>query len=368
MILTLGIIGLLGGGVWAFLRFNPQFGAGLTEELKQRYTRSPQWDGKAFVNATETTMDINPRTMPGLIREQFRNTGVRKPEQPIPIIPFESNWQDLSPELPAFVWYGHSVCLLRIEGKWFLIDPMLGPDAAPIAPFSSKRFSEHSLEVIDQLPPLEAVLMTHDHYDHLDYASMKQLIPKVNRFVTSLGVARHLEAWGMPAEQITELDWWEETEVAGIRITSTPARHFSGRGPTDRGHGFWGGFTFKSQAHHLYWSGDGGYESHFEEVGKRLGPFDWGFMECGQYNHRWHPIHMYPEESVQAALDAGVKRAIPVHWAGFTLSLHPWKEPVERFTKAAQEAELNFCCPPLGQMVILGEETAVASDWWQALS
>ncbi|MEM7657532.1 MAG: MBL fold metallo-hydrolase [Bacteroidota bacterium] len=368
MLWILGIIGLIGGGGWAFLTFNPQFGGKITAALKERYARSSQWDGKQFNNATETVMDINLSNMPGLLREQLTNTKVRSPEQPIPILPFDSAWEELSPELPAFVWYGHSVCLLRLEGKWFLIDPMLGPDAAPIAPFASKRFSEQSLAVIEHLPSLEAVLMTHDHYDHLDYASMKKLIPKVNRFVVSLGVGRHLEAWGVPADQITELAWWEDTEVSGIQITSTPSRHFSGRGPFDRGHGFWGGFAFRTLSHNIYWSGDGGYESHFKEVGERLGPFDWGFMECGQYNERWHAIHLYPEESVQAAKDAGVRMAIPVHWGGFALALHTWQDPIERFTKAAKQEDLPMLSPPLGQTVILGSESSVSSDWWQSLS
>ena len=194
--------------------------------------------------------------------------------------------------------------LMRVNNKTILIDPMLGPDAAPIAPFKSKRFSESTLSLIDQFPEIDLLLLSHDHYDHLDLASIKKLKPKVKQYYVALGCGRHLEHWGIDPVQIREFDWWDNASFEAINITFTPSRHFSGRGLRDRFKSLWGGWVFKTETESIYFSGDGGYGKHFKEVGEKLGPFDFGIMECGQYNEQWHQIHMYPEEAIQAAIDA----------------------------------------------------------------
>ncbi len=350
---------------WFFLNFHPQFGAKVNKELIERYSKSPQWNGKIFENQSETLMDINLKTLPGLFRQQFTGRKLRSPEQPIPIISFDQEAFQTGTTKPKFVWYGHSVLLLQLNGKNLLIDPMLGPNAAPISPMAVKRFSENTLDIIDHLPPIDMVLMTHDHYDHLDYASIKKLKTKVDTWYVALGVSRHLEAWGVPSETILEFDWWDMKTFADINITFTPSRHFSGRGLGDRAKCLWGGWVFKTSDHSIYWSGDSGYDKHFKEVGKRLGPFDWGFMECGQYNKLWHPIHMFPEETVQSSIDAQVSISIPVHWGGFPLALHTWKDPIERFTKAAEVNDQKISTPEIGQLVVFGEEPT--KDWWSDL-
>ncbi|OEK00925.1 hypothetical protein BFP97_05095 [Roseivirga sp. 4D4] len=365
MLITLSIIVALALIGWAFLNFHPQFGAKVNKELIERYSKSPQWNGKIFENQSETLMDINLKTLPGLLRQQFTGRKLRSPEQPIPIIPFDQEAFQTDTTKPKFIWYGHSVLLLQLNGKNLLIDPMLGPNAAPIAPFAVKRFSESTLDIIDQLPPIDMVLMTHDHYDHLDYASIKKLKAKVSTWYVALGVSRHLEAWGIPAETISEFDWWDQQTLEGIDITFTPSRHFSGRGLGDRAKCLWGGWVFKTADHNIYWSGDSGYDEHFKEVGERLGPFDWGFMECGQYNKLWHPIHMFPEETVQSSIDAHVSIAIPVHWGGFPLALHTWKDPIERFTTAAEVKGQKISTPEIGQVVTFGDEPTM--DWWSEL-
>lgn len=361
------IIGVLLVAAVLYFQLNPQFGGKVTAPLTSRYSKSPQWDGKAFVNQSETTMDMSLGSIGGMLREQFTDRKLRSPEQPIPILPLEAEQFLTDPATPKFVWYGHSVLLLQIHGKNILIDPMLGPDASPIAPISASRFSENSLEVIDQLPPLDAVLLTHDHYDHLDLASIKKLKAKTARWMVALGVSRHLQRWGISADAITEFDWWDEADLEGIRLIFTPSRHFSGRGLTDRAKSLWGGWVLLSESHRIYWSGDGGYDEHFKEVGKRFGPFDWGFMECGQYNHRWHAIHMYPEEAVQASIDAGVKHAIPVHWGGFALALHPWKDPVERFVTESDRLGLSFSTPRIGELVTTASEPGNTA-WWEGMA
>ncbi|HAA14951.1 MAG TPA: hypothetical protein DCE41_25975 [Cytophagales bacterium] len=350
--------------VLIFLRANPQFGGRLTPALKERYEQSPQWKAGKFENATETVMDFSLRNMPRLIRDQRGSRKTRQPKEPLPILPLDAAAWEAKPNQPKFIWYGHSVVLLQLAGKNFLIDPMLGPNAGPISPFPVKRFSQNTLDIIDALPPLDAVLMTHDHYDHLDLASIRKLMGKTQRWWVGLGVGRHLERWGISTDQITEFDWWQETSLEGIRLVYTPSRHFSGRGPTDRAKSLWGGWAFLTAEHRIYWSGDGGYGPHFQEIGERLGPFQWGFMECGQYHPLWHAIHMMPEESVQAGREAKVECLIPVHWAGFSLAPHAWKDPAERFVQAAQGTQQSYALPALGQVVTLGEALP-QEEWYQ---
>ena len=349
------------------MSFSPQFGGKVRKKDLERFAKSKHWNGKIFENLIETTMAINLVTLPKLLKENFTGREKRVPQKPIPILPFDAKTFAENSATPKFVWYGHSVLLLQIDGKNLLIDPMLGDNASPIAPFKTKRFSENALAVIDTLPPLHAVLLTHDHYDHIDLDSIKKLIPKVDTWFVALGVSRHLERWGVPENQITEFDWWDDITFEGIHLTFTPSRHFSGRGLTDRAKSLWGGWVFKAGNHSIYWSGDGGYGPHFKEIGEKLGPFDWGFMECGQYNENWHAIHMYPEEAVQAALDAKVKVATPVHWGGFSLAMHSWKDPIKRFYNEAKKQNLKMISPEIGEVVEV-TDAATSKTWWTNLS
>jgi len=343
---------------------NKQFGAKITKELEQRYARSANWDGKKFVNLEETTMDVSFLTLPNILYKQFCQREGRSPKQDLPIMPFNEAAFLAPSDKIKFIWYGHSVLLMRVNNKTLLIDPMLGSNAAPVAPFAIKRFSANTLDIIDSLPEIDLVLLTHDHYDHLDYDSIQKLIPKVKQFYVALGTARHLIKWGVAADSIQEFDWWDEHIFNDTQITFTPSRHFSGRGLTDRAKSLWGGWVFKTRTENIYFSGDGGYGKHFVMVGEKLGPFDFGFMECGQYNEYWHQIHMYPGEAVQAAIDAKVKHIMPVHWAGFALSLHPWVEPVNRFVAAAKEKQIPFKVPQLGELFTIDPATQ-QKIWWQ---
>ena len=180
-----------------------------------------------------------------------------------------------------------------------------------------------------------------------------------------MGVKRHLVSWGISPDVIKEFDWWDNHSLGNISITFTPTQHFAGRGLTDRQKTFWGGWAFKAERENIWFSGDGGYGNHFKEVGKRLGPFDFAFMECGQYNEDWRPLHLFPDESVQAAIDAGVKKAMPVHWGGFALSYqHAWYEPPEDFVHAATENNMNYATPSLGKLFQV--DSAEEKKWWWA--
>ncbi len=352
--------------ITSYLKFHPQFGGTMSASDKARYAQSKNWDGKKFVNLTETTMvSFNLVTIFKLLREQFANAKTKAPKALIPVQTFDAIKFNSQRNQPKFIWYGHAVLLLQINGKNLLIDPMFGPDTTPIAPMANKRFSKNTLAVIEELPPIDAVLITHDHYDHIDYASIQQIKGKVDTYFVSLGSARHLIKWGIDTAKITEFDWWDTINFHGIDLTFTPSRHFSGRGLFDRAKVLWGGWVFQTTKHSIYWSGDGGYGEHFKEVGEKFGPFDWAFMECGQYNNAWRQIHLFPDESVQAGIDAHGKICIPYHWGGFALAMHPWKEPIEQFVVAAEEVQLPICTPKIGEIVVLGEEPN--EHWWEVM-
>ncbi|MDW7690862.1 MBL fold metallo-hydrolase [Flammeovirgaceae bacterium SG7u.111] len=342
-----------------------QFGGKINQELKESYANSPNWKNGKFENLEETNMDINFQTLPKLLYKQFFQTEGRAPKEKLTVAGFNKEEFLSESEEAKFIWYGHSVVLMRVSGKTLLIDPMLGGDAAPIAPFPSKRFSENTLDIIEDFPEIDLVLLTHDHYDHLDYASILKLKGKTKQYFVAMGVKRHLVKWGISPDTITEFDWWDNDTLDDISITFTPTRHFSGRGLTDRAKSLWGGWAFKTEKENIYFSGDSGYGEHFKEVGEKLGPFDFGFMECGQYNENWHQIHMYPEESIQAALEAKVKKALPVHWAGFTLAQHSWKEPVERFVVEAQKQKLEISTPQLGSLFSRSDKQNL--EWWKEI-
>ncbi len=366
MILKTLLIFLIVGGVAvvAYLRMNPQFGGSISKTEKEKFAKSQQWDGEKFVNHSKTAMDLGVKEMPGLIKKQFTGRESRGPKEKLPLIKFDRKRWDVDSTSFQFIWFGHSVGLMKMADKNILIDPMFGADASPVGPFRTNRYTDSTLYVIDQLPKIDAVLITHDHYDHLDYDSFKKLKEKVGHYYVPLGVKRHLLRWNIADEDITEFDWWESAKLDEIEMTFVPSRHFSGRGLTDRAESLWGGWTFISSKHKVYWSGDGGYDTHFKEIGEKLGPFDWAFLECGQYNKLWHHIHMYPEESVQAAIDVKAKISVPIHWGAFTLALHDWKDPVERFGEEASKKGVKIAMPEIGE-VISSHEGDEDSHWWQ---
>lgn len=346
------------------MKLKTQFGGKVSVADNERYAISSNWKNGKFENLVTTTMEFSFQEMPKLIYKQIFDKKGRNPKQPIPIETFDKAAFLAESDEPKGIWYGHSVVLMRWMNKTILIDPMLGPNASPIAPFATKRFSENSLDLIDQFPEIDLLLMTHDHYDHLDLDSIQKLKSKTKKWFVALGVGRHLKAWGVPSNSIQEFDWWDEANFEGIHFTFTPSRHFSGRGLTDRAKSLWGGWVMKSEKHNIYWSGDGGYGDHFQEIGEKYGPFDFGFMECGQYNQQWHQIHMYPEEAVQACIDAKIKNTMAVHWAGFALALHHWKDPIERFTAHAAQLGLNVFHPKLGEIIHISNANHT-KKWWE---
>jgi L-ascorbate metabolism protein UlaG (beta-lactamase superfamily) len=347
------------------MKFLKQFGAKPSAADLKRYSLSKNWNGKIFENIEETTMDFSWSELPSFLKKQFFEKKGKAPETNITIKPFNSQLFDKASNLMQSIWYGHSAIFMQLNQHTILIDPMFGHDAAPIAPFAVKRFSEHALKVVEEFPQIDLVLLSHDHYDHLDYDSISKLKDKVSCFYVALGVKRHLVSWGINPDIITEFDWWENKVFKDITITFTPTRHFSGRGVGDRAQSLWGGWVLKTAQENIWFSGDSGYGRHFKQIGDRLGPFNFAFMECGQYNENWHQIHMYPEESVQAAIDADVQNCMPIHWAGFVLAQHSWTDPVERFTAKAAIEKLNTIVPKIGELFTA--KTIKTEKWWKGV-
>lgn len=346
------------------MRKSKQFGVQPSLNDIEKYTRSKQWNRSVFENMEPTQMSLNSSAITRLLYERIFKGKNRSPLLNLPIIPFDKvRFEDPANNRFKAVWFGHSAILMRIQHINIFIDPMLGSNAAPISPFPVKRFSEKTMDIIDELPELDLVLLSHDHYDHLDYDSIVKIDSRTKHFLVALGVARHLISWGIDESRITEFDWWDERTVDGVKITFTPSRHFSGRGLKDRAKSLWGGWVFDTGSEKIWFSGDGGYGKHFKEIGERFGSFDFAFMECGQYNELWHPIHLCPEETVQAAIDAKVRAAMPVHWAAFALAQHSWTDPIERFVTEAQRKGVQYITPRLGEEISLLSN--VQLEWWK---
>jgi L-ascorbate metabolism protein UlaG (beta-lactamase superfamily) len=316
-----------------------------------------------FYNEIPTFMDTRLRTTISILRDFIKGNPNGKPSSPIPMDSFDPILHQ--GDQTKVTWMGHSALLLEMDGKIILLDPMFGSSPSPVPLFGSKRYSGRIPFEMEDLPPIDAVIYSHDHYDHLDYSSVKKLKDKVGKFYVPLGVGSHLVRWGVDQRKIQEFNWWDECEFDGLTLACTPARHFSGRSLWGRDTTLWCSWVIRSKHINIFFSGDSGYGPHFEKIGNKYGPFDLVLMECGQYDERWSAIHMMPEETVQAHLDVKGKMLIPIHWGAFTLALHDWTDPIERITKAAKEQGVTISTPKIGETVIVGSADFPASAWWR---
>ena len=259
-------------------------------------------------------------------------------------------------------WLGHSSLMVNIDGYKIMLDPVFQNRISLVGP---TRFNGDVPLNIDQLPNLDAVIISHDHYDHLNKYTVQQIHNRTKVFIVPLKVGARLVKWGVPREKIVELDWWDEFHLdTKLKLAATPAQHFSGRGLTDRNQTLWSSWVVSGPTHNIFFGGDSGYFDGFKQIGRKYGPFDMTFLECGAYNTAWRPVHMFPEETVQAHLDLGGAVLHPIHWATFNLALHPWYEPMERLTNAAKEAGINIATPVVGATTTLCEPL-ITTKWWQ---
>ncbi len=352
--LLLALTGALADS-WAGLGRRPD------AERRKRFERSPQWRDGRFHNSQPVWLDLAQA-----IRAGLKASPHAAPQQPVPTAKGDPAQFHNAPESGLRVtWLGHSTTLIEIDGVRVLTDPVWGRRASPVDWMGITRWYDSPLALGD-LPEIDAVLISHDHYDHLDHRTIVALKDRATTFIVPLGVGAHLTFWGVPESRIVELDWWESTRLGAVEITSTPARHTSGRHVFDRDLTLWSGYALGGPAHRVYFSGDTGLQTAFAEIAEKLGPFDASLIEIGEYNANWPDVHLGPEQAVTAhrTLRGGV--LIPIHWGLFKLAPHAWTEPIERVLTAAASAGVAVATPRPGESVEPGA-TLTTQRWWPAL-
>jgi L-ascorbate metabolism protein UlaG (beta-lactamase superfamily) len=356
----LGLVAAAAAGISATLSGCQSFGAHAGGERLARMERSPEWRDGEFRNPQPMWNDMHLALAHGL-------SGVpdNEPSAPVPVARTDpAVLAGASATGLRVTWFGHSSTLLEIDGTRVLIDPIWSDRASPFEWIGPRRWYAPTI-ALAQLPPVDAVLISHDHYDHLDWATIVAMRAWKNVFVVPLGLGAHLQRWGIPADRIVELDWWQSTPVGALALTLVPARHASGRVQPRSDVTLWGGFALVGERHRVYYSGDTGLFEAMEEIGRRFGPFDLALVEAGQYDAAWPDWHLGPEQAVLAARRVRAKALIPVHWGLFRLAPHGWTEPVERVLAAARCAGLPVITPRPGQTI---EPTALrpgdSPRWW----
>lgn len=353
---------------FSFLNFSPQFGEGLSDAQVKSFEETGHFENGIFVNDEAINMEISFSSVSQMLKEFLNPNPNREPKADIKVAKITSeSINQKSDTLNRITWFGHSTFLIEMEGKNILIDPIFSKYAAPHPLLGKKRYNSEMPISIENLPDIDAILISHDHYDHLDYESIKELMPKTKKYYVPLGVANHLKSWGIKTEQIVEMDWWQEEDFDRIKIAFTPSRHMSGRGITDQSCTLWGSWVLKATKKNIYFSGDGGYGEHFKTIGEKYGPFDIALLECGQYNELWEDVHMMPEKTAQAGIDVKAKLIVPIHWASFTLSTHSWTDPIVRVSKAAKELNIAIATPRIGEPIIVGAENYPSDEWWKEI-
>ena len=341
----------------------PAFGATPSGERLARIQQSPQWQNDRFANPQPQWLDLRQALQDAAFGE---GTAHADPEAPIAVVKTQAMQLAQPAESGLRVtWFGHSSALLEIDGTGVLTDPFWGERASPVGWAGPKRWFAAPID-LGELPPIDAVVISHDHYDHLDRATVEQLRDTATVFVVPLGIGAHLERWGIPPSRIRELDWWGETRIANVTITATPARHASGRLSSSSNRTLWAGYALHGPRPRVWYSGDTGFHDQFDDIGERLGPFDLTLLDAGQYNPLWPDAHLGPEQAVETHRLVKGKTMVPVHWALLNLAPHAWTEPVER-------VRLQAACKGVELLVLQpGQSIEPAShvnmpQWWPHL-
>jgi L-ascorbate metabolism protein UlaG (beta-lactamase superfamily) len=353
------------GLVWATRELPAALGARPDGERAARVRRSSHYRDGKFRNSHPTTVgDLRGSDDDGsILREFLKSSPERKPSADIPMVAGDPGTS--TSEL-AITWYGHASSLVEIDGACVLFDPIWSERCSPSQLVGPRRLHQPPIAV-DDLPRLDAIVISHDHYDHLDMATIRTLVRTQDApFLVPLGVGAHLERWNVPANRIVELEWEQQTTVGPLTLTCTEAQHFSGRS-FKRDYTLWSSWAISGPAHKVFYSGDTGYFEGFAAVGEKYGPFDATLIQIGAYDKRWPDIHMTPEEGVAAHLDVRGGLMIPVHWGTFMLAFHPWGEPVDRAWAEAKAQGVTLAVPRPGERVDVADPPAV-DGWWQGLA
>lgn len=356
MLVILGILAAVLGTLLLYLRLDPVFGGKADTADRADYaSRADNYKDGRFFYPEEYLL-------PGMSQDVRVSANAVAPAQPLP---------QATPQIPQepavdkvyVTWLGHSSLLVQMHGLNILIDPVYTQRASPLSFVGPQRYQASPLPLA-QLPDIDLVLLSHDHYDHLDMDTIRALDEKTARFIVPLGMENHLTRWGVEERKITNMAWWEELEVEGLTVACTPARHYSGRMGLDAGSTLFCSWVLKDEYHQIFESGDSGFGSHFQAIHDKYGDFDLVMTDCAQYDIKWHASHMFPEESVQACGMLGAKLAMPIHWGAYVLSTHGWDDPVIRFTAAAERAGLPVAVPLQGATMDIDQPEGHREPWW----
>lgn len=355
------IIAVFVFAVFLFLQ-QPKFGRTPTGKRLQTVLNSPNFKNGKFNNISHTP-DLAEGVSYYAVLKEFLFNKSKNVKPPGMLPSSKTDLLKLDAGKNVLVWFGHSSYFMQLDGKKILVDPVLSGAASPVKS-TTRSFAGSDVYATEDIPDIDFLFLSHDHWDHLDYETLKKLKPKVKKIICSLGTGEHLERWGFDKSRIIEKDWNEEVLLEkGFEVTLTTARHFSGRG-LRRNKSLWASFVLMAPTMKIFIGGDSGYDTHFAEIGNKYGPFDLAILECGQYDKSWKYIHMMPEEVVKAAQDLKAKKLLPVHWAKFALGNHDWDDPIKRVVSAAKEKELLLLTPMIGEEIDLRNHSKNFTSWW----
>lgn len=363
MFVLLSIAVLLAISTYFYMRL-PKFGKAPSGKRLERMMQSPNYKDGKFQNISYTPNLTEGYSMVGILVDMFfKKHPRRKPVDPIPSV--KTDLLNLPKDADVLVWFGHSSYFMQIDGKRFLIDPVFSGNASPL-PGTTKSFKGSDVYGVNDFPNIDYLIISHDHYDHLDYETIVALRNKVGKVICGLGVGEHFEHWGYQAEQLIEKDWNESVQLGdNFTINTVPGRHFSGRG-FSRNNTLWTSYVLETPVGKIFIGGDSGYDTHFKTIGQRFAPIDLAIMENGQYNVAWQAIHTLPHETLQAAKDLGAKRLFPVHSSKFMLALHEWDEPLKELTKLNNDTQ-PLVTPMIGEVVDLKNQHQTFKQWWKTV-
>jgi L-ascorbate metabolism protein UlaG (beta-lactamase superfamily) len=345
---------------------HPKFGKLPKGERLERIKKSPNYKNESFQNQSITPDLTEGENMISVAFTFFFKKSKRvTPKDKIPNV--KTNLLNLDITKDVLVWFGHSSYFIQIDKKRILVDPVFCGYASPFS-FTAKAFDGSDIYKVEDIPEIDYLFISHDHWDHLDFETVKKLKPKIKKVICSLGTAEHLEHWGYNKQIIIEKDWNERIDLGdNFIVHTTPARHFSGRG-FKRNQALWMSYVLQTPTLKLFIGGDSGYDKHFTDIGKQHGPFDLAILENGQYDKSWRYIHMLPDEILKAVKDLNAKRLLAVHNSKFAIANHDWDEPMIKITTNCKAAEMPLLTPKIGEIVYLKNEAQVFEEWWMGIN
>lgn len=364
MWITLGILALLALGIFIFIS-QPRFGSTPRGERLERVKNSPNYRDGSFRNVHETQQITSEKGFMGTMNDfLFKKKPRLHPEGAIPSVKTDLWTLDLNEDV--LVWFGHSSYLLQVDGKRILVDPVLKGAGSPVS-FVNRPFAGTEVYHPQDIPEVDYLVISHDHWDHLDYGTVKAMKGRIGKVICGLGVGQHFDRWGFAQEQIIELDWNEDAELGDrFKVYCLPARHFSGRGLKPN-QSLWASYLFELPSRKIYIGGDSGYDTHYSEIGERFEGVDLAILENGQYNEDWRYIHMLPGQQIQAFRDLHARQLFTVHHSKFALAYHPWDEPLKNISASAERDSIPLIQPMIGEAVNLNDTSYALHKWWEGI-